>query len=116
MPNRARGAQFFLCFELFHFVVRTAIRRRPRRYFYFVYFMFCQITRLLAGKPALRIDLSKQAKDIVSVTGRVLFDAVTFLTIPLARIIGRGGGCTANEIVGVNNNRVVGRRTNFVRQ
>lgn len=35
-------------------------------FFFFIYFMFYQITRLVAGKPSFRIDLSKQAKEIVS--------------------------------------------------
>lgn len=40
---------------------------------FIIYFMFYQITRLLAGKPAFRIDLSKQAKEIVSELSMVIY-------------------------------------------
>lgn len=40
---------------------------------FYYYFMFCQITRLLAGKPAIRIDLSKQAKETVSELSIVIY-------------------------------------------
>lgn len=41
--------------------------------FILLFILFYQITRLLAGKPAIRIDLNKQAKYIVSELSTVIY-------------------------------------------